>query len=109
MLKKSDCLQSLAVVAVQPGYRKPNIVDEDKLVIVDGRHPMAEAVRPDPFVPNSVVMGEVSRYTRRLNRNIMTLLILSIKGEPRTKIITGKRLYRVSHAKSSRLQSQDRI
>ncbi|KAG8900331.1 Mismatch repair protein msh3 [Tulasnella sp. 417] len=56
----ADCLQSLAVVAIQPGYRKPNIVDEDKLEIVDGRHPMAEAVRPDPFVPNSVVMGEIT-------------------------------------------------
>ncbi|KAG9018923.1 Mismatch repair protein msh3 [Tulasnella sp. 427] len=64
----ADCLQSLAVVAIQPGYRKPDIVEEDKLSIVDGRHPMAEAVRPDPFVPNSVVMGG---------------------GEARTKIITG--------------------
>ncbi|KIO18514.1 hypothetical protein M407DRAFT_11850 [Tulasnella calospora MUT 4182] len=34
-------------------------------------HPMAEAVRPDPFVPNSVAMGE---------------------GEPRTKIITVETL-----------------
>lgn len=56
----SDCLQSLAVVAVQPGYRKPNIIDDDKLEIIDGRHPMAEAVRSDPFVPNSVIVGGVS-------------------------------------------------
>ncbi|KAG8968832.1 Mismatch repair protein msh3 [Tulasnella sp. 425] len=67
-LATADCLQSLAVVAVQPGYRKPNIIDDDKLEIVDGRHPMAEAVRSDPFVPNSVTIGG---------------------GETRTKIITG--------------------
>jgi DNA mismatch repair ATPase MutS len=36
--------------------------------IVDGRHPMVEALRVDPFVPNSVVLGD---------------------GEPRSKIITG--------------------
>lgn len=61
MLALIDCLQSLAIVALQPGYTKPTIVDDDMLHIVNGRHPMVEAVRSDPFVPNTVMIGSVSR------------------------------------------------
>ncbi|KAH9923928.1 muts domain V-domain-containing protein [Epithele typhae] len=55
-----DCLFSLAQVAAQEGYCRPTFVepeDADVLEIVNGRHPMVEAVRADPFVPNSVRMG----------------------------------------------------
>lgn len=63
-----DCLLSLALVAVQEGYSRPCLCDEDTLEIIEGRHPMIEALRDEPFVPNSVSMG----------------------GEgPRSKIITG--------------------
>ncbi|THH32975.1 hypothetical protein EUX98_g1202 [Antrodiella citrinella] len=63
-----DCLLSLALVAVQDGYARPSFCDEDTLEIVDGRHPMVEALRDEPFVPNSVFMG---------------------RGRPKNKIITG--------------------
>ena len=64
-----DCLLSLALVAMRNDYVKPHFTaEEDVLKIVDGRHPMVEAIRVDPFVPNSVVLGD---------------------GEPRSKIITG--------------------
>jgi DNA mismatch repair protein MSH3 len=64
-----DCLLSLALVAMRNDYVKPHFTaEEDVLEIVDGRHPMVEAMRVDPFVPNSVVLGD---------------------GEPRSKIITG--------------------
>ena len=47
---------------------KPEFTEQDTLEIVEGRHPMIEALRSDPFVPNTVRMG----------------------GEdPRSKIITG--------------------
>ena len=36
--------------------------------IIDGRHPMVEALSSDPYVPNSITMGH---------------------GEARSKIITG--------------------
>lgn len=36
--------------------------------IIDGRHPMVEALSSDPYVPNSIIMGD---------------------GEARSKIITG--------------------
>jgi DNA mismatch repair protein MSH3 len=64
-----DCLLSLALVALRNDYVKPQFATEgDVLEIVDGRHPMAEAVRADPFVPNSITLGD---------------------GEHRSKIITG--------------------
>ena len=53
-----DCLCSLAVVGVQEGYVRPEFVEgEDTLVVEDGRHPMIEKLRDDPFVPNSIDMG----------------------------------------------------
>lgn len=56
-LAVADCLCSLALVAMQEGYSKPEFTSEDTLEIVDGRHPMIEALRSDPFVPNTVIMG----------------------------------------------------
>ena len=67
-LAVADCLCSLALVAVQEGYIKPDFTERDTLEIVEGRHPMIEALRSDPFVPNTVKMGG---------------------NEPRSKIITG--------------------
>ncbi|KAK0228364.1 muts domain V-domain-containing protein [Armillaria fumosa] len=67
-LAVADCLLSLAHVALLPGYVKPSLVEEDVLEIVDGRHPMVEALRDNPFVPNTVLMGG---------------------SEPKNKIITG--------------------
>ncbi len=67
-LAVADCLLSLAHVALLPGYVKPCLVEEDVLEIVDGRHPMVEALRDNPFVPNTVLMGG---------------------SEPKNKIITG--------------------
>ena len=57
-----DCLFSLAQVAAQEGYCRPEFVEckdgeDDILEIVNGRHPMIEALRTDPFVPNSLEMG----------------------------------------------------
>jgi DNA mismatch repair protein MSH3 len=64
-----DCLLSLTLVAMRNDYVKPHFTAEkDVLEIVDGRHPMVEALRADPFVPNSVSLGD---------------------EEPRCKIITG--------------------
>ncbi|KAK0210572.1 muts domain V-domain-containing protein [Desarmillaria ectypa] len=64
----ADCLLSLAHVALLPGYVKPCLAEDDVLEIVDGRHPMVEALRDNPFVPNTILMGG---------------------SEPKNKIITG--------------------
>lgn len=67
-LAAADCLLSLALVALQENYVRPSFTDDDILEVIDGRHPMVEALRSDPFVPNTIQMG----------------------GEqPRSKILTG--------------------
>ncbi|KAH9842529.1 muts domain V-domain-containing protein [Rhodofomes roseus] len=67
-LAVGDCLLGLARVALQEGYVKPEFVEDDVLDLVEGRHPMVEVLRSDPFVPNTVSIGG---------------------GQPSTKIITG--------------------
>ncbi|KAJ3538219.1 hypothetical protein NM688_g6551 [Phlebia brevispora] len=53
----ADCLLSLALRALQDGYVRPQFADEDVLQISEGRHPMIEALRDSPFVPNSIRMN----------------------------------------------------
>jgi hypothetical protein len=52
----------------QPGYAKPEFTDEEVFAVVGGRHPMLEALRADPFVPNDARLGA---------------------SAPRSKVITG--------------------
>ena len=49
-----DCLSSLAVVAAQPTYCRPELLEGDAagVHVVEGRHPMVEAVSREAFVPN---------------------------------------------------------
>ncbi|KAG5647140.1 hypothetical protein DXG03_001095 [Asterophora parasitica] len=59
---------NLALVAFQENYVRPTFTEDDTLEIVNGRHPMVEEHRHDPFIPNTIMMGG---------------------GHPRSKIITG--------------------
>ena len=67
-LATADCLLSLAQVALQANYVRPEFTDDNMIEIIDGRHPMVEALSSDPYVANSITMGD---------------------GEARSKIITG--------------------
>ncbi|WP_242395613.1 DNA mismatch repair protein MutS [Anaeromyxobacter oryzisoli] len=52
-----DAILSLARVAAERGYARPVVDGSEVLEIVDGRHPVVEAVLPDgpaSFVPNDV-------------------------------------------------------
>ncbi|KAJ7694222.1 muts domain V-domain-containing protein [Mycena rosella] len=63
-LAAADCLMSLAQVASRDNYVKPQFTDredEDTLEIVNGRHPMVEALRSDPFVPNTILFSKKGR------------------------------------------------
>ena len=54
----ADCLCSLAAVAVQRGYCRPEISLGPEISITDGRHPVVEAMLKDSlFVPNSTELG----------------------------------------------------
>lgn len=56
-----DCLLSLAEVASQPGYCKPEFADEVGINIQAGRHPMVEQLLLDAFVPNDAHLTEDAR------------------------------------------------
>ena len=54
----ADCLCSLAAVAVQRGYCRPEISLGSEISITDGRHPVVEAMLRDSlFVPNDTSLG----------------------------------------------------
>ncbi len=54
----ADALCSLAAVAVQRGYCRPEITLGREISITDGRHPVVEAVLKDSlFVPNDTELG----------------------------------------------------
>ncbi|KAF9009406.1 DNA mismatch repair protein MSH3 [Cyathus striatus] len=59
-LATADCLFSFAHIALQEDFVRPQFVDDQVLEIVDGRHPMIEVLRSDPFVPNSIDIGGVN-------------------------------------------------
>jgi len=54
----TDCLCSLASVAVQRGYCRPHITLDNIISITDGRHPVVEQMLKDSlFVPNDTQLG----------------------------------------------------
>ena len=54
----ADALCSLAAVAVQRGYCRPEITLGREIAITDGRHPVVEAMLKDSlFVPNDTRLG----------------------------------------------------
>jgi DNA mismatch repair protein MutS len=58
VLARLDVLLALALSARERGYCKPAIVDEPVLKIIDGRHPVVEALAiAGAFVPNDTSCG----------------------------------------------------
>ncbi len=54
----ADALCSLATVAVNQGYCRPDISLDGEISITDGRHPVVEQVLKDTlFVPNDTILG----------------------------------------------------
>ena len=54
----ADTLCSLATVAVQRGYCRPEITLNNEIAITDGRHPVVEVMLKDSlFVPNDTFLG----------------------------------------------------
>ena len=63
-----DCLVSLATVAKENKYCRPEIAESGALEIEEGRHPVVEAISKERFVPNDCTLDN---------------------GDSRTMIITG--------------------
>jgi len=53
-LAEIDATCSLAQVAAERGYVRPRFIDESRLAIGDGRHPVMEAILGTQFVPNDL-------------------------------------------------------
>jgi DNA mismatch repair protein MutS len=51
-----DVLAGLAELAAQRDYRRPEVDDQDRILIRDGRHPVVEACQADPFIPNDTLL-----------------------------------------------------
>ena len=57
----ADSLCSLANVAVQRNYCRPEMVSSNEISITDGRHPVVEVVLQDSlFVPNDTHLGDAN-------------------------------------------------
>lgn len=51
-----DVVTTLAEVAVNQRYVRPQLVDEPRLTIIAGRHPVVEQHRSGQFIPNSLTL-----------------------------------------------------
>jgi DNA mismatch repair protein MutS len=57
-----DCLFSLAEVAVSNNYVMPKFINKDEINIIDGRHPVVEALlKANEFVPNDTALNIESK------------------------------------------------
>ena len=58
-LAQLDCLASLAETADQNAYCRPRILEDGRLMIEDGRHPVVEKmITGERFVPNTIEMDD---------------------------------------------------
>jgi DNA mismatch repair protein MutS len=58
-LAQLDCLVSLAETADQNAYCRPRILEDGRLMIEDGRHPVVEKmITGERFVPNTIEMDD---------------------------------------------------
>ncbi len=56
-ISEIDCLAALAGTATRYGYIKPRITGDNRVNIINGRHPVVEANMPSgEFVPNSMTL-----------------------------------------------------
>ena len=57
-ISEIDVLQSFATVAEENHYVRPKLVAEQKIAIIDDRHPVVEKVIDGEYVPNDIMMDE---------------------------------------------------
>jgi DNA mismatch repair protein MutS len=55
-IARLDALSSLAELAAQRSYFRPVVDDEDRIHIVEGRHPVIEKTSAEPFIPNDALL-----------------------------------------------------
>lgn len=60
IISELDALSSLAVCADEYNLVKPTLNEENKIEIIDGRHPVIERVSKNVYVPNDVIMDNTT-------------------------------------------------
>jgi len=55
-LAQTDCLYSLASLSLDPGYIAPEITEDLRIDIKDGRHPVVEKCISEAFIPNDTFL-----------------------------------------------------
>ncbi len=60
-LAELDVLAALAERADALGWSRPRLVDEPRIAVERGRHPVVEAVRTEPFEPNDLALDDACR------------------------------------------------
>jgi len=53
-----DMLIAFSKVSMERRYIKPTIIQEKRIEIIDGRHPVVEAISDDVFIENTISMDE---------------------------------------------------
>lgn len=54
LIAELDCYMSLSEIAVSNRYVRPNICEDDRIHIENGRHPIVESGSANSFIPNDV-------------------------------------------------------
>ena len=75
-----DVFQSLAQVAINNNWRRPEFINDGSLIIVNGRHPVVEAHLPSgEFIPNSISLSseEYEKNTFELKQKLPTFAIIT--------------------------------
>ena len=60
VISEIDALISLAVCSDEYNLVRPTLNDENKIEIIEGRHPVIEKVSKDAYVPNDVLMDSTT-------------------------------------------------
>jgi DNA mismatch repair protein MSH3 len=61
-----DCLLSLATIASWTGYVKPTFTADTRIELEGARHPMADQMLLDSYVPNDLTLASAPEKTRAL-------------------------------------------
>lgn len=56
-----DLYCSLAIAAIENGYVKPELIDENLIEISDGRHPVLELLGEEEFIANDLFLNDSDR------------------------------------------------
>lgn len=61
LLAYLDCLSTFAALSLEHEYVRPKVVNDKKLTIINGRHPVVERFLQTSFVPNSTTLTQQER------------------------------------------------